>query len=524
MSFISPNKPDPGGTLDAPDPTPPRFVRHLITFYCLAHILFLAWLFVNHVRFPLLLDLMEGTVLQHVERAAAGKFVYPEPTAEYVPLAYNVGYYLLAVPFTSVFGVNLATLRLVAILGTVISGIIVGLAVHQQTRSRWWAFVAVGLFAAAYRVMDAYLDTAHSDSWLLCSALLGTCILDRRRSLGWSLVGVAVLASAFWFKQHGAIFTIGGVLYVTFRDGWRRAMPCWVLAALLGPVSYLLLGPALFGPRYHYFTWTVPAQWSTLNPRTLYVYFGFVAISYPLLSTVAAFSWARTVIVEKGRFGAWHAQAVSAMLTGAMAAMDNGCSFNVFIPMGTWFIILGSIGLADLASSPRWRRFGAPWCALGVTLAVFVYDPRTVIMPADASSRLEEMVSTLKALGRSVYAPTLGQLPGEYRLYPAAHWVALADMSRGPFSSAITGREWVQNLLSPMQTRQPRPAILTHAPLHEQHGVQFLASEYELAADFGDRFRALRTLPGRYDHGWPRYLYLPLDDDFQVGPADSAEP
>ncbi len=76
-------------------------------------------LFVNHLRFPLFLDLMEGVVLQHVERLAALQPVYTAPSPEYVPLAYNVGFYVLAVPFSWVLGLSLPTLRLIAMLATI---------------------------------------------------------------------------------------------------------------------------------------------------------------------------------------------------------------------------------------------------------------------------------------------------------------------------------------------------------------------------------------------------------------------
>ena len=56
-------------------------------------------LVVNHVAFPFHLDLMEGVVLQHARRAMHGQSIYPLPTPEYVPLAYNTLFYLLAAPF-----------------------------------------------------------------------------------------------------------------------------------------------------------------------------------------------------------------------------------------------------------------------------------------------------------------------------------------------------------------------------------------------------------------------------------------
>ena len=132
-------------------------------FIAVASLFSLVFLSFNHINFPLNLDLMEGTVLQHFQRAMAFEPIYPEPTPGYVPLAYNTLLYVLAMPFGWVFGPSLFTLRLIAILGALGSGLIIYLVVKEKTRSLWWGLLAVGLFAAAYRVMDAYLDTAHSD-------------------------------------------------------------------------------------------------------------------------------------------------------------------------------------------------------------------------------------------------------------------------------------------------------------------------------------------------------------------------
>src|SRR5512135_853731 len=66
----------------------------------------LVFLFVNHIGFPANLDLMEGTILQHYRRALAGEYIYPEPSTEYAPLAYNCLYYFISVPFGWILGAS----------------------------------------------------------------------------------------------------------------------------------------------------------------------------------------------------------------------------------------------------------------------------------------------------------------------------------------------------------------------------------------------------------------------------------
>lgn len=486
--------------------------RVLLGCYAAAQLALLIYLFVDHARFPLFLDLMEGTVLQHVQRAASSQAIYSEPTPDFVPLAYNPLYYVLAVPFTWILGTTLPTLRLVASLGALVGLTIVFLVVRRRTGSTWWGVIAAGSLAAAYRVMVCYLDTAHSDSWLLAAALGGTYMIDRFRNRTARIAGLLILVASFWFKQHGAWFVLGGLAYLTWREGWRRSMVYWLVVVVLGPALYILAGNALFGPRFHFFTWDVPRRWTELSWHTLYVYFGFVAISYPILAVSAAWHSVRTWVSDRGAVNLWHVQFGAALLSGFMGALDPGCSFNVFIPMGTWFIMLGTIGLADWPRpGGRARRLRLHHLALAVSFGVLFYDPRTVVTSPRAGAAYGDLLGFLRGMDGPVYAPTLGQLPEGFELHPAAHWVALEDLVRGPGRNTRK-QPIVRELVVPALTPDGPAYILENQPLEQRrHFLEFLSERYVLQADLGDRFRPLAVLPGRYDHGWPRYLYRHVD-------------
>ena len=141
------------------------------------NILFVAFLWATHARFPFTLDLMEFTVLQHVMRALQHQPIYDAAQSGFVALAYNPLYYVAVLPMTWLLGPGLFALRLFSILGALGSTLILYLVVARRTGSSSWGLLTAGLFAAAYRAMDAYLETAHSDSWLIFTALLGTWLL-----------------------------------------------------------------------------------------------------------------------------------------------------------------------------------------------------------------------------------------------------------------------------------------------------------------------------------------------------------
>jgi len=479
--------------------------------YAVAHLLWVVFLCVVHAQFPLHIDLMEGSVWQHFQRAAAFEAIYPAPTPEYVPLAYNPLYYFVAIPFGWVLGKGLFALRLVAVVGMLGSGLVLYAVARAKTGSRWWGLMAIGLFAAAYRAMDTHLDTAHSDSWFLCAALLGTLILDRHRSRGGQLAGIALLVASFWFKQHGALFVLGGLLAITWRDGVKRTIPAWLLAAGLGPALYVLAGPVLFGSHFHYFTWEVPSGWSEYTPGLLRRFVGFVVKRYAVLAAAAVgiVGWAALgAWRDRWRPNVWEVQLVFALLTGLMGSLDAGSADNVYIAMGTWLILMGTLGLHSLASSPA--AAARPWphlVALLVSFALLAYDPRTVVTSPGARQSYADFIELLRSLPGTVYAPAQGQLVDGYTFYPAAHWVALDDMTRGP-RRGPEAQVLAAQLLAPVRHPKGPAYILTNQPLELTAPVLAdLTQVYVLESDLGNRFERLRVLPKLYDHGWPRYLY-----------------
>jgi hypothetical protein len=497
--------------------TAPALAKGALAVWSGVVIVFTVLLWADHLRFPFLLDLMEGTILQHVGRAAHGLAVYPQPTPDFVPLAYNPLYYYLCAPVTWVLGLDLPTLRLVSIAGMAGSGAIVYLTIRKWTGSLWWGLIALGLFAAAYRVMDAYLDTAHSDSWLLCAALLGTYLIDQSPARGGRVAGVVLLVLSFWFKQHGALFALGGAAFLTLRDGWRASLPAWAVIAVLGVVAYGAATEWPFGPAFHYFTWDVPRKWSTINAGAVVRLARFTLRNYLPLVVAGAIPLVQ-VWRRRAPLRVWHIQWCCAVASALQGALDAGSSDNVFIPFGAFVIILGTIGLAECvrAGAGVWAQVAQP-IAVAVAFVPLIYAPQTVILSPRAPVAYADFLGFVRGLDGPLYAPDIGELAGPPLFHPGAHWVALDDIGRGPGHTGAD-RAIAYGLMGPAEHPAGRAYLITNLPLAtEQPPLSRLSRLYVLQTDFGDRFAALAGLPKRYNHRFPRFLYR-----FSGTAADSA--
>ncbi len=484
---------------------------------CIINIAFVLFANVAHLAFPFHLNLKEGTLLQHLDRLMRGLPVYPEPSPGFVPLAYNIGYYLLTVPVAWVFGVNLFALRLVAMLGNLLSALLIYRVVRHKTQSKIWGLVALGLFAAAYGVMESYLDTASSDSWLLCLILLGTWLISQNKSKRWNLLGLLALVASFWVKQHGALFVLGGLGFLFWRDGWRAGLVYALVAAVLGPVLYIFVAPMFLGSHYHYFTWTIPRGWSELNIETVVRFVRFIVSRYLFLALVSGAFVGWLLRRKRSAVGMeieiWHMQWVFAVLSGFLGMLDPGSANNVLIPMETWFIIVGVWGAhvwlkkVRPASLPKLYKLQA--IGLIASFGVLLYNPFAVIPMRGAPAAYQDFTQTLNQLDGQVYAPYSGFISSETKLYPNANWIALEDMVRRPSDD---GQESlvIRQLLREVTHPKGNAYLVMNAPIGDVTPILvFLGDYYVLEKDFGSRFEALGSLPDRYflQPSYPRYLY-----------------
>jgi Dolichyl-phosphate-mannose-protein mannosyltransferase len=473
--------------------------------YAILQSVMVVGLCLNHLGFPLSLDGLELARLDQVQRLLAGQGLYGLPSADAVALVATPLYYYLCAPIVGLFGPSLASLRLVSLLGLGCSGLLLFVALRRKLASHWWATIGLGLFAATYASLDHSLDNAHPDSWLLAMILLGSVLIDLGRSRRRNLLGIGCFVLAFWLKQHGAVFVGAGLVYVTWRQGWRQSWEVWLLVAASAFVYGL--GPEFFGPAFHDATWWQPRSWVDFRPATLLRLLGFTARYYPILAIGAVTATGLSLLQSDRPPSIWSFLFPAAVLSGLVGALDSRSSNNIFAPLVLWLIIAGLIGLRTMtqrfAYADRWRL---RLVALGLSFGLLFYNPFSVMVSAHASIAYDDLLTTLEQLPSPVYVPALGPLPIA-NLTVRAPIEAIEGLVRS-WPMPPRRNPWVQQLLGPALDRPGAYLLLTNGS-SVQPPDRILTpwiDRYQLAVDFGDRFRALRTADRSGRPRWPRYL------------------
>lgn len=455
-------------------------------------------LFLNHLQFPLVLGMMEGVTAMHLERLGMGLPLYVAPSAAFVPLAYNPGFYVACLPVYAFVGDPLVTMRLVAGLAWLALGGLVGYVMHTSGARRGVTALAVGAYFSAYMVFDAYLDTGHPDSLLLLLVVSAWTVMWRHPTRRGRLVAIAMLVLAFWVKQHGAIFVLGALVYVTFEERSWRVWPYWAVAGVAGAGAYLLLGPALFGPEFHHYTYAVPSSWSRLSGAALARLTGYGLLWLP--SAVLAWQWWRN---GTRLHDPWTWGLVCAAGAGLLGVMDGGSSDNILIAFGLWWLVLGALGLGIALPGSGAVRRTALLGAYVLQLTVLLYHPGDVLTDANAHGSYRDLVGAMAHTRAPIYALQMGRLPASIRPAAQAGWVPLADMTRGTTNGRY--HALTRDVLAPLASRPV--CLLTNWPLEHDTALGFLLENFQQVDDFGSRFRPLRILPTRFGSHWPRYLY-----------------
>ena len=405
-------------------------------------------LFAGRAGFPLDLEWMEGGMLVHAQRLAAGQGIYVKPTLDFVPYLYTPLYPALLALLSFVFPLGYLLGRVVSLLALSSALVLLAACVVREAsglaRSRRVLAALVGLMGAAavvaaFVLTGGFFDLVRSDSLMLALEALALSLVLRGGTWKSAAAAGLVIAAAFFSKQTASIIGVGlgvGLLIVN----WRRGLVYGVTAtaALAAGIGLLVKTSDGWFWTYifklhqsHGYRWGV--IWAGVLPDT-FAYLWPALAALIIATVVLAFTrkLRRTDIILW--VVALAGEVAAAVGYSTRWAFVNAYIPAIFFPILAASVLSGRVLLHALASR-RWL-IAVPTCAvlLGLAwqnqhiprpaLATHVPQPADTVAAARLLDRLASVPGNLFIPFHNYYGALVGK-----RTF--VHRMGVRDLSMG---------------------------------------------------------------------------------------------
>lgn len=423
------------------------------------------------ISYPYELEAMEGGMVDHVLQILGGGKLYGPPSIHFVPYAYPPLFYYLAALLSRLLPVGFFPLRLISFVASLgILGLIYRF-VRRETGDRAWALTAAGLFAATYKLSDAWLDLARIDSLFLLLVLLFAYLVRFRPARAVYAAAALVLLLAMLTKQSALLIALPLLAYAAMcrKPGWQ-----WLLGlstALIGVTLWAL--NLLHQGWYKYYIFDLTGQrWSKkfISRRILGFWsddmLGPLAVAVLLFLAFLVFEWSSE---EKNRLLFYTAFAAGMIGTAWFSRLEYGAYGNALLSAHALLAIGFGLALARF-----WQNSGATAPPANVFLfivaliqfALLAYNPLSLIPNAADREAGDRLVASLAAMPGDVMVPGHGFLPYLAGKPRYAHEVAVKNLTRidsgpiaeklnGEFAAAIASRRFSALILDKHNWQKP---------------------------------------------------------------------
>ncbi|MDM8558117.1 glycosyltransferase family 39 protein [Candidatus Parabeggiatoa sp. HSG14] len=195
-----------------------QFFKRVILLLSIYYILVYIYLALIRMFYPFELEWMEGGMVGHIVQIFQGHFLYQPPTIEFIPYIYGPFYFYLSALLSKLMGIGFLPLRFLSIIASLGCFILTYAIVKKETGKHFFSVVAVGLFAATYKISGAWFDIARVDSLFVMLVLCGYYVLNYSSHRLSGFLSGFLLSLAFLTKQSALIIAIPLLFAYFFND------------------------------------------------------------------------------------------------------------------------------------------------------------------------------------------------------------------------------------------------------------------------------------------------------------------
>lgn len=197
----------------------------------------------SRISFPFAIEWVESSTFIQVVQILQDKSIYSYPSFDFIPTIYTPLYYYIVAVFAKITQQIMFSMRLVSLLASIVTFIMIYKICRQRGMRRELSFVAVGLFAASYGVVGYWFDIGRVDTLFLAFVLVSyvlTITQAKPDSVYGILAGLTLFLS-FATKQPALVVTPFIVGYLIVQKRWLKAfwLSCSFLFAWAGFVAFM---------------------------------------------------------------------------------------------------------------------------------------------------------------------------------------------------------------------------------------------------------------------------------------------
>ncbi len=251
----------------------------------------------HRLRYPFELSWMEGALVDHARRLAAGGSIYAPPSAEFVPLLYTPVSHHVASWLIRAGVDGFRATRLVSILSLVgATGVGMWL-VTRATRHKLMSLLVPVLVAGTYFDVDAYYDVARPDNLMVLFCMLAVAALTASSAMIATPLFVIFASLAIFAKQPAAVFVAALLLgLATIRP--RLALFGGLILLLVVATAFTWMDRTTEG-WFHVYTVELPSYHGFIEGGLMKsliddLHGRFPAFTYVMLLSLVAVAWLRS--------------------------------------------------------------------------------------------------------------------------------------------------------------------------------------------------------------------------------------
>lgn len=388
---------------------------------------------VLRLRYPFELEWMEGGSVDHVVRVLEHQALYVQPQIAFIPYDYPPLYFYLSALVAKVVGIGYFPLRIVSFVSSLVCFGCIYRIVTSETGRGLAGVLAVGLFAATFRISGAWMDIARVDSLFLALFLLAVLILRRPISIRSHLLAGLMLSLSFLTKQTALAMALPVIVYALYARG-RAGF--WLAASLFGVlgVSTALFHVATNG-WYTFYVWEFPFkhEWAWPVATTFWTQdmFGQLPLAFPCVMLIVVWQ-----IVRPGPERLFWPAVFVGMIGGAYRSkLQAGGYENALLPAYAITAILLGLAVGKMMDAFHRRSFthhrlaeAAVYTGCLIQMALLAYSPGSQLPRTDNRAAAEHLLKVLSAVPGDVLVPYHGYVSTAVGKPAHAHLMQVYDI------------------------------------------------------------------------------------------------